>query len=382
MRCVSLPVGVWGKMAKTLLIAVLWLTATMAQANATCAAVTPWPEWDVFQKMMISAEGRVIDASDARQITTSEGQSYAMFFALVNNDPLLFRRLVRWTEDNLAQGDLTAHLPAWLWGRNPDGQWQVLDSNSAADSDLWIAYSLLEAGRLWNERSYTVLGTLLLQRIAREELIDLPTFGYLLAPGKYGFSEEDTWRFNPSYIPPQLVARAAQAQPDSAWSALLGNTPRFLLETAPLGLSPDWVSRSKDWTYAEADEQLGSYDAIRVYLWVGMLHPDSSDSAALQKHFKQGLLSLGAQNLPREKIQVLQGTGTGIGPPGFSAALIPLFNGTAVAQQQRERLEKITMHELGYYNQALLLFGQGWDEKRYFFDPDGYLVPAWAHCNE
>lgn len=32
-------------------------------------------------KDYISQEGRVIDPSDARKITTSEGQSYGMFFA-------------------------------------------------------------------------------------------------------------------------------------------------------------------------------------------------------------------------------------------------------------------------------------------------------------
>ena len=32
---------------------------------------------------------------------------------------------------------------------------------TASDADLWIAYTLLEAGRLWKERRYTALGTLI-----------------------------------------------------------------------------------------------------------------------------------------------------------------------------------------------------------------------------
>ena len=35
-----------------------------------------------------------------------------------------------------------AHLPGWLWGKKSDDQWTVLDSNSASDSDLWIAFAI------------------------------------------------------------------------------------------------------------------------------------------------------------------------------------------------------------------------------------------------
>ncbi len=94
---------------------------------------------------MIDSQGRVIDHS-AQDRTTSEGQSYAMFFALVDNDRIRFDKLLNWTEVNLAGGDLTQRLPAWSWGKSPDGSWKILDQNPAADADLWIAYSLLEAG--------------------------------------------------------------------------------------------------------------------------------------------------------------------------------------------------------------------------------------------
>ena len=32
-----------------------------------------------------------------------------------------------------------------------------------------------------------------------------------------------------------------------------------------------------------------------------------------------------------------------------------------------------------YYNQSLLLFGQGWNEQRYRFGKDGQLLPAWVN---
>jgi endoglucanase len=87
--------------------------------------------------------------------------------------------------------------------------------------------------------------------MAQEEVLDIPGFGYVLMPGQFGFSGEHSWRLNPSYVPPQLLARIAQEQPIHPWAELLENTPRFLLETSPLGLAPDWVTRTqKDWSFS------------------------------------------------------------------------------------------------------------------------------------
>src|SRR5690606_37902755 len=166
-------------------------------ALAQCAPAAPWQDWMRAKAQLISPEGRVIDASDPRQITTSEGQSYALFMALVDNDPRLFRTLLQWTQTHLAQGDLNRHLPAWLWGRTEAGGWGVLDDNPASDSDLWIAYTLLEAGRLWNEYGYTLMGTRMLTSIANAEIADLPGMGPMLLPAPKGYVHEGRWRLNP-----------------------------------------------------------------------------------------------------------------------------------------------------------------------------------------
>ncbi|MBN0517222.1 hypothetical protein JTM39_37265, partial [Pseudomonas aeruginosa] len=66
--------------------------------------------------------------------------------ALAANDRAGFDKLLTWTQNNLAEGDLKQHLPGWLWGKKDDEQWTLLDSNSASDSDLWIAWAPLETG--------------------------------------------------------------------------------------------------------------------------------------------------------------------------------------------------------------------------------------------
>ena len=145
-----------------------------------------WSAWRGFAAEAVSDEGRLIDSSDARLITTSEGQSYGLFFALVDDDRELYEKLRRWTVDNLCAGDIGKNLPAWLWGRNeesapktndlsrgakapapaPVERWGVIDENNATDADLWIAYALLEAGRLWKADAYREEGLALLYGVA------------------------------------------------------------------------------------------------------------------------------------------------------------------------------------------------------------------------
>jgi endoglucanase len=141
----------------------------------------PWTLWDSYAARFIDAQGRVIDHT-AGDRTTSEGQAYALFFALANNDRATFDRLLTWTQANLANGDLETHLPAWLWGKNKDGEWKTLDANPASDADVWMAYTLVEAGRLWRAPIYTRLGRRMMVQIASSEVADLPGFGPVLLP--------------------------------------------------------------------------------------------------------------------------------------------------------------------------------------------------------
>ena len=55
------------------------VTMLLLAAFSVQAACTGLPG-SSLKKDYISQEGRVIDPSDARKITTSEGQSYGMFF--------------------------------------------------------------------------------------------------------------------------------------------------------------------------------------------------------------------------------------------------------------------------------------------------------------
>lgn len=358
----------------------------LALAPAWPAPAT-WPAWDVFTNRFIQADGRVVDLTFDRK-STSEGQAYALFFALVANRRAQFDTLLRWTSDNLAGGRLGERLPAWLWGLREDGRWAVKDENAAADADLWLAYTLLEAARLWKEPAYERTARDLLALVNKLEVVNAGAAGPLLLPGPVGFVlERRRWRFNPSYLPGFLMHRLAEADPAGPWKAVWQGYLALAPQLFPAGIAPDNVvvdARGR----VEPDSERppsASYDGIRVYLWAGM---SGADSLPLVQRLAPYAALTRRAGVPPEKVDPARGTalpGT-YSPIGFSGALLPFLGAlgdTATLAQQRDRVhadgERAARGEkTNYYDQVLVLFGSGWLEGVFRFDEQGRVLPRWA----
>ncbi len=371
-------------------LAVLMLLLATQAGAALCPdkpprSATSWPAWEGFRGRFMSVDGRVIDKSVPQHQTTSEGQAYAMFFALVANDRGGFARLLRWTEDNLAQGDLAAHLPAWQWGRNKEGSWGVIDGNAASDADLWMAYALGEAGRLWAEPRYTALSQALAARVLDEETAVIPELGLVLLPGPRGFTPRPgAYRLNPSYSPIQLMRRLAALHAQAAWTQIASTSLVLIVQSAPQGYAPDWVLHQDGSLVADAQTQgVGSYDAIRVYLWTGLMHEDEPARTVLLGALAPMARQTAGEGVPPLRVDTVNGTASGSGPAGFSAAMLPFLavsNLPAAERVQRQRLaaERPLMCQGNYYDQVLTLFGLGWAEGQYRFARGGALIPKWS----
>lgn len=348
--------------------------------HSALASDVTWPEWDSFKQAMVSADGRVIDYSSSNAITTSEGQSYAMFFALVANDRAAFDRLLLWTEVNLAQGSFKRHAIAWLWGRNKHRRWQVLDQNTAVDANLWIAYNLLEAGRLWHDKRYIQKAYAVMENISKD-ITTVKALGSVLLPGKYGFVHANGYRINPSYYPPMVMRRLSFM--GKGWSELDKVALKIIVNSSPKGYAPDWVEWYPDayqWNIPDNKKDIGSYDAIRVYLWIGMM-ADSPLKDKLQKHFSPFIQLVKQSGHVPLAVNCLSGVMQGHGPIGFEAALMPWMSGRRDFSKPKALIDLKSVKSIGYYNSVLVLFGKGWYEKKYRFDKNGYLKPAWLYQN-
>src|SRR5882672_5071848 len=89
------------------LCAVLLFVATAQAGDGSCE---PWRQWQEFKGLYLSEDGRVIDASTPQAITVSEGQAYAMIFALIANDPATFVKILRWTQEDRKSTRLNSSL--------------------------------------------------------------------------------------------------------------------------------------------------------------------------------------------------------------------------------------------------------------------------------
>jgi endoglucanase len=378
-----------------------WLSIVLllALSPSTACKQDSWQLWDAYKLRFIDAQGRVIDRTSGDR-TTSEGQAYAMFFSLAANDRPTFERLLSWTQANMAQGDLQTHLPAKLWGQGSDGQWKSLDPNSAADADVWMAYSLIEAGRLWRVPAYTDLGRQMMAGIAQTEVANLPGFGPMLMPGPTGFQHDRTWTLNPSDMPLFLFERLASFDPKGPWQQIAQGIPRMIEASARHGFVMDWVnyipgdgfypSPAPENGNKESDVSGGSYDAIRVYLWVGMIDRSSPTRVQVLDAIPAMSVYLASHGAPPQMVSDQGIPLAQDGPVGFSAAVLPYlraFNDSSVSRanaQQTVRMARMRDaatglygKDLAYYDQNLALFATGFLSGRFRFGPGGELNVEW-----
>jgi endoglucanase len=380
-----------------LLAALLLLPGPSARAPQPA-----WPLWTNYSEHFVKADGRVVD-HDRDDLTTSEGQSYAMFFALVANDPSCFDRLYRWTVDNLSEGRLDRQLPAWSWGTRIDGTQGIKDTNSASDGDIWIAFDLIQAGRLWKRADYSSAGEALLKLIAQKEVIKVHGL-FALMPGQTGFVHDGTIILNPSYMPLFVLRSAARSQPAGPWSQIAGSLPLLLRGSSIDGFASDWLQVTAEGTMSAvaAPEKpgtfaTGSYDAIRVYLWSGLTAAGTPGREAVLKELASMVIYAEAHPVPPEVIfdtplvegQIHDGRlhVRGRGPISYSAALIPFLEAAhafVAATEQEKRLDAAWSSSSGfygdpphYYDQNLAMFALGFTEHRYRFSSNGELETPW-----
>src|ERR1700722_12559807 len=91
----SRPCARLNRLVFTVLHFVFTVLAVLSLQTAALAQ-QPWPLWESYTQHNLDQQGRVIDHS-SQDRTTSEGQAYGMFFALVTNDRTRFDKILNWT---------------------------------------------------------------------------------------------------------------------------------------------------------------------------------------------------------------------------------------------------------------------------------------------
>lgn len=272
MQTPSQPSPIGPVLARRSALATLAAIACAAPAQPAAASAIFRAEWFQFQSRFLMADGRVVDTGNGG-VSHSEGQGWALLFALTADDRPGFERILGWTRRVLRRpGD---NLHAWRF--KPDAALPVEDPNNATDGDICIAWALLDAGARWDMPDYTMLGTAIARDILRLLVRRVGAYSVLL-PGARGFELADGTIINPSYYVFPAFGALARAVPDPAWVRVAADGLVLLRQCrfGRWGLPPDWA------VLARADGGLTlpsnwpprfSFDAVRVPLylaWAGL----------------------------------------------------------------------------------------------------------------
>ncbi len=222
--------------------------------------------WQEYKSIFIQKDGRVIDYNN-NDVTHTEGIGYALYFAQHFNDKKTFSLIYTWYKNNIKKN--TLNLPGWKWGKAKDGNWKMLDLNSASDANLWIAYSLLLMNEKEKNSIYKSEADSLLKNIKLHQIKTIDSKAYLL-PGEKGFLDKKTLTLNPSYMLFEIFEYLSKHDNNSIWQELIESSKQILLKGrfSKLQLNPDWMILDIQNNKFSLDKKKPyfSYDAIRIPL--------------------------------------------------------------------------------------------------------------------
>lgn len=235
--------------------------------------------YDFYKENFMSQDGRIIDY-DKNSITTSEGQSYMLLRSLIMNDRKTFDLVYAWSKNNLQRQD---SLFAWLWGKNSNGEYKILDTNSASDADVDIAFALILAYEKFNCTQYLQEAVSIIKSIWDKETKKIGNY-LVLMPGANQTTEEKI-EINPSYFSPYAFRYFQKYDDLHDWNSLIDSSYYYLdvvMSKTQTHLPPNWFSiESGQIVLADSPKSDFSYDAIRVFPRIYLDYLKTNEQRAL-----------------------------------------------------------------------------------------------------
>ncbi len=226
--------------------------------------------WEFYKEMYITDKGQVIDIEE--NISTSEGQAYAMLRAVILEDKQTFDKVWEYTQNKFQarEGD---KLLSWKIQADTE---EVTDYTIATDADIDAATALLLASKTWGE-SYLSDAKILIADIWRKTVFEIDGL-YYLGYSDNPFSGEQII-LNPSYFSPYAY-RMFQTVDDNNWTQLATDSYTVLDQiskrTGSTTLPPNWIglnTTTKSYESANLSNKNKddySFDAFRTYFRVAL----------------------------------------------------------------------------------------------------------------
>lgn len=246
---------------------------TMIYAINNDTKVTLSEAWNRYKRVFMQSYGQVVDLDT--NITTSEGQSYAMLQAAWMNDKDAFKGAWLWAKHHF-QNRVDDKLFSWKWEND-----ELNDSTNASDADQDIALALLFGYRMFGEDEYLDAAKEIIRDIWRQEVREINGRLYML-PMNYGSAmQPDGLLFNPSYLSPAWYRIFQEVDPEHDWDRLADDSyltlNQIARQSSNMPLPANWyVVDERTGVLTPALQPFGayasefSYDAFRILWRVGM----------------------------------------------------------------------------------------------------------------
>lgn len=220
--------------------------------------------YESYKQNYMSDDGRIMDPRQD-YITTSEGQSYMLLESCLSDDKKTFDLVYEWTKNNLQRND---KLFSWLWGKNKDGKYRVLNNNTASDADVDMAFALILAYEKWDDKTYLDEAKQIMNAIWDLETKHIGEY-LVLMPGVEQAHGEEKIEINPSYFAPYEFKTFYKYDKSHNWNELVDSSYYYLEEVCKktaTGLPPNWfLIENGQIVLEESPRSDFSYDAIRVF---------------------------------------------------------------------------------------------------------------------
>ncbi|PSW21938.1 endoglucanase [Photobacterium sanctipauli] len=218
--------------------------------------------WSFYKTQFVLPEGRVVDNGND-SISHSESQGYGMLMAAYFSDHATFKSLWHWTKQTLQRRE--DGLFSWKWQPQPP---HIPDPNNASDGDIFIAWALLKADKLWPEQQYGKEAKKIIDALSDSHIIQLDG-EYALLPAQYGFDKSYSTVINPSYW--VYPAFNDFARFDDSWKQLSQGGINILNKNqfGSFKLPSDWLEyRNDTWQPAQQFPAQFSYASYRIPLYL------------------------------------------------------------------------------------------------------------------
>lgn len=353
------------------LVCTLLLSAVTAFSVSDCAVASHERTWNLYNKFISArfANNTIVAPLENGNFETAEALAYAMFFALTQKDKEHFDTLLSTVEKTLCRGDISANLPYGM--KEVSSTDKDKYQSTVTRANLFLVYDLLTAYEFFSDESYKQKALGLASLIRKECTYSHSILGTLLLPSVNTVAKRHAVTISPNIFAPFVMQKIGQY--DIEFLALYDNTVTAVVRGSGDGYVADSLTFNQDGDEIIGMNTVGSFDALRFYLWLGLTCESDPNRRLLIPLYENMLKDIEKDlNVPKVA-NLYTHEVSGVGTLSYMASTM-LLSEKKDRDYFRTVLKNHVFKDDEFYAEVMSLFALGFDDHFFRFDHDGSLI--------